>query len=362
MTRAASVTGRRGEMMAERADVAGPERVARVMLTAAVAAMGYLDYFQYKRMGVGEPGAWDALAAGRWSAPDQYRVSVVLAARWLAGHLHGRVPLAMALIDIVSALVAVHLLWSVLTRTAVYREASVELRWLGAAAFVLLPPWYFGWIFWLSKPETLPAAMLLAAMLWVWQAPVGGRVGVGGIWWREVALLGLTLVLASMRADEACFMCLGMAIAAWRRGGGLALPRGSAITTGVAGGVLAAGVQVWLAKVAFPQAHYGLIKFWQLWPNVHHASRWPPLVTFCLPVGWTAWQVWRRRFAEDTPGLGALLGAVLFFVLWGVIGKFDEVRVFLPFALVLGPMTGEMVMKRVQTREIVPRGTIERAI
>jgi hypothetical protein len=29
---------------------------------------------------------------------------------------------------------------------------------------------------------------------------------------------------------------------------------------------------------------------------------------------------------------------------------------------VLGPMTGEMVMKRVQTREIVPRGTIERAI
>jgi hypothetical protein len=330
--------------MEKRTQVGGPERSARVMLTAAVAAMGYLDYFQYKRFGVGEPGAWDALARGQWSAPDQYRVSVVLTARWLAGHLHGRVPLAMALIDLVCALVAVHLLWSVFVRTAVYREASTELRWLGAAAFVVLPPWYFGWIFWLSKPETLPAAMLLAGMLWLWQPGVGAR---GGVLWRAGALLGLTLVLASMRADEACFMNLGMALAAWRVGG-LALPRRVAIATGLAGGVMAAVVQVWLSKVMFPQAHYGLIKFWQLWPNLHHASRWPPFVTFCLPVGWLAVQVVRRRFRDDGAGVGALFGAAMFFVLWTAIGKWDEVRVFLPFALVLGPMTAEMVVLRVK--------------
>lgn len=333
--------------MAERTQVGGPERAARGMLTAAVAAMGYLDYFQYKRMGVGEPGAWDALAAGRWTAPDQYRVSVVLAARWLAGHLHGRVPLAMALIDLVSALVAVHLLWSAFTRTAVYREASVELRWLGAAAFVLLPPWYFGWIFWLSKPETLPAAMLLAAMLWIWQPPVGEN---GGVWWRVAALLGLTLVLASMRADEACFMNLGMAVAAGTVGG-LALPRRIAVATGVAGGLMAAGVQFWLARIVFPQAHYGLIKFWQFWPNLHHASRWPPFVTFCLPVGWMAVQVGRRRFRGDGAGVGALCGAAMFFVLWTAIGKWDEVRVFLPFALAVGPLTAEMVVLRVKRAE-----------
>jgi len=333
--------------MPERTKGGGPERAARVMLTAAVAAMGYLDYFQYKRMGVGEPGAWDALAAGRWSAPDQYRVSVVLAARWLAGHLHGRVPLAMALIDLVSALVAVHVLWSVFTRTAVYREASLELRWLGAAGFVLLPPWYFGWIFWLSKPETLPAAMLLAAMLWVWQPAVGGA-RFRSVWVRVLALLGLTLVLASMRADEACFVNLGMALAAWRFGGGLSLPRRFAIATGVAGGLLAAGVQIWLVKVAFPQAHYGLIKFWQLWPNLHHASRWPPLVTFCLLVGWMAVQAVRRRFSQDVAGMGAFYAAVMFFVLWAVIGKFDEVRVFLPFVLMLAPLTAEMLILRVK--------------
>jgi hypothetical protein len=325
----------------------GPERTARVMLTAAVAAMSYLDYFQYKRTGLGEPGAWDALAAGQGSAPDQYRVSVVLAARWLAAHLHGRVPLAMAVIDLCCALIAVHLLWSVFTRTTVYRTAGIELRWLGAAAFVLLLPWYFAWLFWLSKPETLPAAMLLAAMLWLWQAPAGDAE-FRGVWLRITALLGLTLLLASMRADEACFLNLGMAVVAWRFRGELSLRRRYAMATGITGGVLAAGVQLWLVKIAFPQAHYGLIKFWQLWPNLHHASRWPPFVTFCLPVGWTAVQALRRRFRDDAAGIGALCGATLFVALWAAIGKFDEVRVFLPFALVLAPLTAQMAMLRVR--------------
>jgi hypothetical protein len=273
-------------------------------------------------------------------------VSVVLAARWLAGHLHGRLPLAMTLIDLCCALAAVHLLWSVFTRAAVYRTASVELRWLGAAAFVLLPTWYFGWIFWISKPETLPAALLLAAMVRLWQP----RRGSESVALRAAALLVLTLLLATMRADDACFLNLGMAIVAWRwwyRGEGLALPRTVALTTGLAGAALAVGVQLWLIRWVFPQAHYGAIKFWQLWPNLHHASRWPPFFCFMLPVGWTAAQVVRRRFAVDTAGIGVLCGAVMFFALWAAIGKFDEVRIFLPFALALAPLTAQMAMLRV---------------
>jgi hypothetical protein len=328
----------------------GPEQTARVMLTAAVAAMSYLDYFQYKRTGLGEPGAWDALAAGHGSAPDQYRVSVVLAARWLATHLHGRLPLAMTLIDLGCALIAVHLLWSVFTRTTLYRTADTQLRWLGAAAFILLPPWYFGWLFWLSKPETLPAAMLLTAMLWLWQLP--SEVP-SGRWapLRIVVLLALTLLLSTIRADEACFFNLGMAFLAWRRwskADRLALSRSTAVITGLVGALLAGAVQLFLIRCVFPQAHYGLIKFWQLWPNLHHASRWPPFVSFGLPVGWTAVQVVRRRFRDDAAGIGVLCGAAVFVALWAVIGKFDEVRVFLPFALALAPLTAQMAMLRVR--------------
>jgi len=326
----------------------GPERTVRVLLTAAVAGLSYLDYFNYKKMGLGEPGAWDELAGGRGAAPDQYRVSVVLAARWLAAHLHVRLSMAMTLIDLCCALAAVHLLWSVFTRTEMYRTARVEQRWLGAAAFVLLPTWYFGWVLSISKPETLPAAMLLAAMLWLWQPR--SISSAGGTALRVAALLLLTLLLASMRADQACFLNLGMVLVAWRyarSGTGLALPRAAGLATGLVGAALAAGVQLWLIRCAFPQAHYGAIKFWQLWPNLHHASRWPPFVCFMLPVGWTAVQVVRRRFTADTAGIGVLCGAAMFFALWAVIGKFDEVRVFLPFALALAPLTAQMAMLRV---------------
>lgn len=338
-----------GLTMAEPARETGPERMARVLLTATVAGMSYLDYFQYKRTGLGDSGTWDALAAGQGSAPDQYRVAVVLAARWLATHLHGRLPLAMTLIDLCCALIALHVLWSVFTRTVLYRSASIEFRWVGAAVFVLLPPWYIVWIFWTGKPETLPAAMLLAAMLWLWQ-PAVADTGLRPL--RVAALLALTLLLATMRADQACFLNLGMAMAAWRfsvnsKGMHLALPRTVALATGLAGAALAAGMQLWLMRWVFPQAHYGSIKFWQLWPNLHHASRWPPFIVFMLPVGWTAVQVLRRRFHGDAAGIGMLCGAIIFVSLWAVIGKFDEVRVFLPLALALAPLTAQMAMLRV---------------
>jgi hypothetical protein len=118
------------------------------------------------------------------------------------------------------------------------------------------------------------------------------------------------------------------------------------MVTGIAGAALAVAVQLWLMLRVFPQARYGLIKFWQLWPNLHHASRWPPFVVFMLPVGWAAVQVVRRRFRGDAAGIGVLCGAAMFAVLWAVIGKFDEVRVFLPFALALAPLTAQMVMLR----------------
>jgi hypothetical protein len=160
----------------------------------------------------------------------------------------------------------------------------------------------------------------------------------------------LTLLLSTMRADQACFVNLGMVLAAWLRwrgGSGVALPRAVALATGLVGAALAAGVQLWLIYRVFPQAHYGAIKFWQLWPNLHHASRWPPFVVFMLPVGWAAVQVVRRRFVADTAGIGVLCGAAIFFALWATIGKFDEVRVFLPFALALAPLTAQMAMLRV---------------
>jgi hypothetical protein len=56
----------------------------------------------------------------------------------------------------------------------------------------------------------------------------------------------------------------------------------------------------------------------------------------------------RRRFERDPAGVAFLFGAVLYFALWISIGKIDEVRIFIPFALALTPLTVQMAMLRVE--------------
>jgi hypothetical protein len=41
-------------------------------------------------------------------------------------------------------------------------------------------------------------------------------------------------------------------------------------------------------------------------------------------------------------------GAALFGLLWIAIGKIDEVRIFLPFAFALAPLTAEMAILRAE--------------
>ena len=57
-------------------------------------------------------------------------------------------------------------------------------------------------------------------------------------------------------------------------------------------------------------------------------------------------QVVRRRFDGDAAGLAMLFGAIVYAALWVTIGKVDEVRIFLPLALALTPLTVEMGMLR----------------
>jgi hypothetical protein len=270
--------------------------------------------------------------------------------------LHIAPTMALASIDGVCGLVAVLVLFGVLVRTEVYREASVAVRWFGAAAFVLLMQWFLAWLLWLQKPETLPAAMCLALMLRLWEAradvePTSQRRDVGHPvfhWiWKVVALVGLTALLSTFRADAACLLSFGVLLFVVLQREPLSLPRPAAMGTALLCALLAAAAQLWLMRVAFPQANYGRVKMWQLWPNVKHGTRWPPFLVFLLPLFWMAGQVVRRRFVRDANGVAFLFGAAFFMVLWVTIGKIDEVRIFLPFAFVLAPLTVEMAMLRV---------------
>jgi hypothetical protein len=330
-------------MMTEvRAD--SPGRMARVLLVAAVLAAAYLDFFGYRAQGFAAAGVWNDRLQGVAAAPEQYRVGIVWLAHLLVVHLHIALTMALASIDCVSGVTAVLLLFDVLEKSALYRNAGVRMQWFGAVSFVLLIEWFLSWLLWLQKPETLPAAMLVAAMLWLWQPGLRGR-GIAG---RAVALVALNLLLATFRADVACAVNLGVLWVSLRRREGLALPRGAAMAVSAAGALLAVAVQVLLMRVEFPQTSYGRVKLWQLWPNVIHATRWPPFVVFLLPIGWMVVRVAKGKGAKDAAGSAVLAGALLYGVLWVVIGKIDEVRIFLPMAFALGPLTAQVAMRRVE--------------
>jgi hypothetical protein len=160
-------------------------------------------------------------------------------------------------------------------------------------------------------------------------------------------LVGLSVLLATFRADVACLLNVGVLLYVLvKRESRLALGFRTAVFVSLVSALIAGAMQWWLAHVAYPQAGYGPVKFWQLWPNLKHGTRWPPFAVFLLPLVWMVVQVWRRRFADDAAGLALLWGALVYALLWVTIGKIDEVRIFLPFALALGPLTAEMAMLR----------------
>jgi hypothetical protein len=339
-------------MTAVRREVSGPERTARALLVATILATSYLDFFGYRSQGLTAELAWTDRLRGVGLAPEQYRVAIVWLAHTLAVHLHIKLRMAFASIDLVCSMTAVLVLFSVFVHTDAYRDASRVGRWFGAAVFVLLIHWFLGWLLWLQKPETLPAAMFVALMLWLWQPPRQPSSEPSRPAARAFALIALTLLLATFRADIACLLDAGILLFVLTRPGlPLSLPRILARAVSFIGALSAGIVQLYLIFIAFPHANYGRTKVRQLLPNLVHATRWPPFALFLLPLAWMAVQVARRRYTRDAAGLALLTGAALFALLWFCIGEIDEVRIFLPFAFALAPLTAEMAILLVEQPE-----------
>jgi hypothetical protein len=328
----------------DRKHAAGPVRYAQTMLAALALWHAYIAFWGYRLGGLAGPGAWADLLTGHADAPFQYRMGAVLTAHWLSVALHLKLPLVLAAITAACTVITAWTLLHVLTRTTVYREADTSTQWLGAATLTLLVAWPLGWLQYQLAPETLPAAMCLALMLWLWTPSAAPR-----ILWRVVALMSLTLALATLRADLACLVNAGifLFLLADQRAC-LALPRRAALLTSALAAIAAAVFQLWLMRVIYPHATYGGVKLFQLWPNLHHASRWPPFILFLIPTAWLALQLRRHHFA-DAPSLAFATAAALYFLLWITLGKIDEVRIFVPFALVLAPLTAQAIMLRAAT-------------
>jgi len=319
-----------------------PQRATRVALLISLLSVCYLNYGTIRQVYLSYPDAGMEVLRGTAHAPEQYRVGVLWCAFRLSEPFSLKLRYGATVIDAVSLLVAGFLLLHVLERTAVYRRSRVEMQWLGGAAFVLLVQFYLMWVWTPQRAETLPTTLLVVLTLWLWQLKRGSlRRDCGVI----ASLLGVALVQSLVRADVAFFLNAGvLPVTLSPLGRRLSLRRRAAATTSVAAVLIAGGVQLYLSRVVYPQANYGYVKLWQLRPNLVHVLRWPSFVLFMGPLAWLAGQLKRRRLAVDASGMALLAGAAMYMAAWVVVGKIDEVRIFLPFAIGLTPLTVEMAM------------------
>jgi hypothetical protein len=322
----------------------GPKRVVSVLLSLIVLSAGFLDYWSYSQTFYREPGVWMDVVSGTAHAPGQYRIGVVDTAYFLARHTHLELRHTLAVLDVIAGLIAVFTLFLVLRRSPVYRRASLAAEWFGAASFVVLVQFYLAWLLWYQKPETLPTAAMLSLALLFLTVRLPDRVGT------IVPVVGLLLlagVQGFVRADAAFALHAGILLVCLTPAGRrFALPRWLQAGTSLVAAVLAMGIQYWLMRRVYPQANYGDTQVLQLFLNLKSPEKFVPFLLFLVPFAWTAVMLTRRRYQADSAGIGMFTAAVIFLAMWVTVARIGEVRIFLPFALALAPLTVELAMQR----------------
>jgi hypothetical protein len=160
-------------------------------------------------------------------------------------------------------------------------------------------------------------------------------------------LLLLAVAQGFIRADVAFALHLGVVLVCFTPvGKGFVLPRGVQAGTSLVAVLLALGIQYYLMKRAYPLANYGHTQVLQLIYNLKSAQGYIPFLVLMMPLGWTVVMLARRQYVAGSAEIGMLAAAVIFMGMWVLVGRIKEVRIFLPFALALAPLTVELAMQR----------------
>jgi hypothetical protein len=322
-----------------------PQRATRVLLIAAVLGVCDQSYWQYSEVDHFIKSYWMPFIRGTGPAPEQYRIGVKMAAWWLVDHLSWGFRYGYTLMDVMASTVGVLLVYDLLLRRQIIRTASAASQWFASAGFALLVCYYMAWVGFYFRPETLPSFGLTAAMVWLWTYRTNQRSGT------SLIVCGLVVCAAAqawIRADIPCALDAGMLLVSLTRTGeGLSIPRRAALVTSALCIAIALGTQLYIMRVLYPHASYGNTPIFMVTRDLRQPLTFPPFLIFVVPLVWTAVQAWRQRSALDTSSRGLLFGSGIYVLLWILFGKLDEVRIYIPFAVALIPVTMELAVRRI---------------
>lgn len=292
---------------------------------------------QYDRFRTVDPNLfWGRILAGDDFAPIQYRVGLAVLTTFIAHHLHFRINQSLPLLEASSYAAALALLCLFLCMSSNWARASMQQRAALAACFAAVAQFPIIWIFPWDRPETLPTTLYLAAIAVLVQIH---QKHVGAGWLCLVAVL-VSAIQSSMRAEIPVVM--GAAIIAsvafhcWPASKQRAL-----MAIGSSCAVTGAAVQLYLQRIAYPQAVYppGTSKF-QLLHNLNpmdSPAHGPIFVTAMLPFFLVLFSLWRRRMLLEPVDKVVLLACLFYIPIWFVTGLLLEVRVYVPFLFLATP-------------------------
>lgn len=315
-----------------------PHTVARIMLAFVVCAAIFSDYWAYSKQYHADPGTWLNLIKGTGGAPMQYRIGVVKLADWMQRLGHMGLRHAFTLIDFFCSMTAAYLLLSVLEHDKTYRAAGQIARWFGALLLVFLVQYYFSWMTWYQRPETMASTAVMAATLWLLTVRLP-LPKIASTLITSAAMLVLAAMQGFIRADVAFVAHLGILLTCLTpAGNGFSLPRRIQIVVSGLGALMAGGIQYYLMRVLYPQATYGNVPVFYLPYSVTHPLNWVSFLLFMPAWAWLATRLATKHARAGSPEIALFVGSAMYMVLWVTVGSLDEVRIFLPYMAVLIPL------------------------
>ena len=313
-------------------------------LLIIVGAFTFLDYWAYSVLSHADPGAVEKLIAGRGLAPQQYRVGVLFAARFLSRLVHGHLTYRhfFALFDFAFAAAAGWLLREILFHTQSFLAASKVSRLLRIFLLLGLATYYLSWAGWYQRPETLACTFYVALSLYlISRVRSAAAVALG--------LIVLAIVQAFVRADVAILFHFGLFLYVLFRGArGFLVSRGVLLLASCVSGLLATGILWVIMHKIYPQATYGDTPVFQLLLNLAPGMLFP-FFLFIAPTIYTYLRAQGKDATGEGVGHALLLAAALYFVSWALVGRLQEVRIFIPFAFALMPQTANAIASRLET-------------
>jgi len=295
---------------------------------------GFLDWVFYRQVFFGHPDICFMSLHGGLDAPLQYRIGVWILACAMHTWLHSSIWLSLTLIDAFSLWLSLWCLIGLLRVNPLYAHLQPNTRLLSGLGMFFLVEYYLIWGHWYQYPSTIPSLLFVCINLVILtHCTMQHRL------WTSLALISISCIQGLIRADVAVILHTGFFMGAclpWTKK--IPVSRIWLGTTSALAALVAGCVQLYLMLVRFPAAKYGAEGVFQVVANLH-PMQWMTALLALAPFWLLLWLLAKRIYRPDSVTAMLLIASLLYMLVWYMAGQLEEVRIFLPFAIVLLPAT-----------------------